>query len=711
MTDIKNCFFITLLLSIIVCNCFSQNEIKQDEEVKYSSRKLLKNAKNALKHGDLFSAIDYYKLYDDINPGKPVIQHELGQLLFREKNYNEAKLYLNNSYKSEPERYILDLYTYAICLQILEECNEAKKSFEQFIKESKSNNDLKEYAKLAKLHISIIDRLPTIKDSALNVIINLLDTSINKPHIEFSPIPYNDGKLIYGSLFENKIKYYEIHKEELPVRKFYLAKREGNSWKNLGEFDTIINGNNINTGNGAFSADKERFYFSRCGKDLLYDRFLCKIFVSELINNEWQIPVELPSNINIDNTTNTMPTLGISGAKTDVLYYVSDRDGGRGGLDLWYSVYDRKKKEWKDPKNCGKKINTAFDEITPYYNIDIKTLFYSSNGLPSIGGFDIFKSFGDGKNFEEPENIGYPINSSYDDLYYILEDSREKGFFTSNRAGGYSLRHENCCDDIYEFIYKDFINIVVTGKIFGITDSTFFYSIKKNYEKEMTLNIDVLDDSDDIELLYDYPVNLYVIDQHSGKERFVKTDNTNTGSYIFNLEQGFDYIVEVKDFNDEVRRINFTTKHIITSDTLILDAILVTIFPKQSIVVQNIYYDFFESYLTDTAKSVIDKTIYNVLKKYPNIIIEVSSHTDARGDDLLNDKLSQARAQSVVDYLILKGVDRDRLVARGYGKHYPIAPNINSDGTDNPEGRQKNRRTEFKIIGQLDDIDEVIYDE
>lgn len=689
--------------------CFGQEGDKDPETVTYKPMQVLKQAKIAEKSGDIFTAIDMYKIYDELKPGKAKVHHSLGHLYLREKNYREAKVYLLSAYKVEQEKYILDLFEYAKCLHILGEYNDAVKHFKLFNSQAKGDKKLKNHTRLAKDYIEGIAAIPVMKDSSLNVIINLLDTAVNKPHIDFSPIPYQDNKLIFASLPEDEIKYYNPEEDKLPTRKFYLAQRDGNKWKNLGEFDTIINGNDINTGNGAFSGDGQRFYFSRCEKDFTH-KVICKLFVSNLENNEWQEPIELPEEINMPLTSNSMPALGVSRKNTDILYFISDRPEGRGGKDMWFTYFDPKREVWKTPKNCGKRINTIADEITPYYNIDTKTMYYSSDGQPGMGGFDIYRTFGEAKSFEGPSNVGYPINSSFDDLYYILEESRQRGFLVSNRSGGYSLRHENCCDDIYEFIYRDFIHIAVTGKIFGITDSLFFKSIEEEYQLEMAIGLDVLNESEDIELLYDYPVSLFMIDSKTGKEIFIKTDFTEPGNYFFHLEQGKDYLITVKDFNKKEKRLPFTTKNITRSDTLELDAIIVNTFPEKSFIVQNIYYDFAKADLRDTSMMTIDNTIYQILLAYPEIIIEISSHTDSIDTDEKNMELSQERAQSVVDYLIEKGIEKERLVAKGYGKHNPIAPNSNPNGTDNPEGRQRNRRTEFKVIGQVDNEEEIIYE-
>ncbi|MCK9255851.1 MAG: OmpA family protein [Bacteroidales bacterium] len=689
---------------------FAQNNNQDEESMTLRPGQVLKLAKTAQKDGDIFSAIDYYKIYEELNPGRPKVQAALGQLYLKEKNYREAQKYLFDAYNLDPKNNIMDLFYYAECLKTLGEYTEAKQYFNQFISIARKNKDLKEEVKLAKNHIEGIASAELWLSMPNNIIVKHIGKEVNKPHIDFSPIPYEDDKLIWASLAEDEVKYYDPNKDELPVRKFYLAQRKGEEWKNLGEFEEVINGININTGNGAFSGDKKRFYFTRCSKDYS-NKVICKIFVSNLENNIWQEPQELPEQINQAGSTNTMPSVGVSRMNTDILYFVSDRKNGQGGLDIWFTFYDSKRKEWKEPKNCGKRINTPADEITPYYNIETKTLYFSSNGHPGMGGFDVFKSFGEGKNFDGALNLEYPTNSSFDDLYFVLEDNRQRGFFSSNRNGGYSLRHENCCDDIYEFINKDYINIAVTGKIFGITDSSFFKTIEKEYQQEMALSLNVLERSDDIELLYDYQVSLFMIDKNNGKELFVKNDFTTPGYYFFNLEQGFDYFISVKDYNKKEKRLPFTTKNITISDTLVLDAIIINTLPEQSFIVKNIYYEFAKSNLTTDAQKTIDNTVFKILQAYPNIIIEISSHTDSIDSEEFNMKLSQDRAQSVVDYLIKKGIEPERLVAKGYGKNFPIAPNTNPDGSDNPEGRQKNRRTEFKVIGQLNNEEEIIYED
>ncbi len=707
MTGIRYIIVLFVLLAV----SFSQCLIAQTDANYMKPHQIKKYAKIAARMGDIFTAIDHYELYLKEHPGNIPALHQLGNLYYRERNYAKAAECFRKTFRANRDKYILDQYYYAMALKTLGNYEEAEKQFSIFVKHVKKKDHKNTYGKMARLHLDAFKDIPALTKKTQKIVISHLDTTVNKAHIEFSPIPTADGKLIFASLQQDKLEYFDPVTDKLPVRKFYQAYNKDGKWVNLGEFDATINGDNVNTGNGAFSASGKKFYFTRCENNE-QRKVICKIYYSANVHNEWQTPVLLDEPINMPEYTSTMPSLGVSNRNTDVLYFVSDRPDGRGGLDIWYSIYNDRKSAWDTPKNCGKTINTQGNEITPYYNIDTKTLYFSSDLHPGLGGYDVFKAVGEGRQWEGLENLGASVNSSFDDLYYILTSTRQKGYFVSNRTGANSIRHENCCDDIFEFVYTDYIVVAVTGQVYGITDSTFYKSIEHDYKEDFHLNVENIDKSGNlVEVLYNYPVSLYLKDKKTGKEMFIKTDSTHNGYYFFNLEQGVDYFITVKDFNRVEKRLDFTTKNITHSDTLVLDAILVNTIPTQPFIVNNIYYEFGMSRLTDKAKITIDRTIYSLMSKYPKIVVEIRSHTDSVASDEFNLKLSQDRAQSVVNYLIGKGISSDRLVAKGYGESLPIAPNSHPDGSDNPDGRAKNRRTEFRIIGSVEDYSEVLYED
>jgi outer membrane protein OmpA-like peptidoglycan-associated protein len=191
-----------------------------------------------------------------------------------------------------------------------------------------------------------------------------------------------------------------------------------------------------------------------------------------------------------------------------------------------------------------------------------------------------------------------------------------------------------------------------------------------------------------------------------------KDSTTKEGQYFFDLKVNKDYILEFQSNKIPPTTLEFTTKGITKSDTLVIhDVGIEYLSNKEPFIIKNIYYDFDKYKLRPESQKIIDSTLLVILREAPDIIIELSSHTDSKGDDAYNIELSQKRAESVVNYLIKKGIDKNRLVAKGYGETRPIAPNENPDGSDNPEGRQKNRRTEFRIIGNLSQYSEIIYEE
>ena len=699
-----------VLLALVVFSATAVSVYAQNPngEKSQSKGKLIKMAKNALYEGDIFTATDCYQKVDDKYSGDVNVQKTLANLYWQEKNYPLAQKYFRAVYESDAKANLSELFYSAKCLQIMGKYNEAKAEYELFAARGKSDKNLRENVKYAKTLAEEMDRIAN--DSVnKNIAIVHLDSAVNSKHINTSPLPFGENTLVFGSLRENEINYYNTCGDTLPVRKFYIAREDNEmEWSFLGEFDTVFNTADADVCNGALSADKRRFFFSKCQKDDKGKR-LCEIYMSKLVDDVWQTPERLPDVINASGYTTTMPSLGVSRQNADVLYFVTDRPGGRGGLDLWFSLYNPKDNSWKEAKNCGKQVNTIGDEITPYYDVTTRTLYYSSDGMIGYGGFDIYKTVGEGKGFNDIKNVGKPINSSYDDLYYTIDESRRKGFLSSNRDGGYSLRNENCCDDIYEFIYRDHIVIAVDGKVLGVTDSAYYRRIEKEYEKTRTLSLDEIQKSDNVEVLYDYRVDLYMTDKE-GKNHFLKSTETANGMYFFSLERDVDYFISVKDFNNKEKKLTFTTNGIIHSDTLHLDPIIINALSTRSFVVENIYYDFAKYNLREESKTVIDTTILKILNAYPRIIVEISSHTDSVGTDQSNMTLSQNRAQSVVNYLIQKGISKDRLVAKGYGESKPIAPNSNPDGSDNPEGRQKNRRTEFRVIGHLDDDADILYE-
>ena len=338
------------------------------------------------------------------------------------------------------------------------------------------------------------------------------------------------------------------------------------------------------------------------------------------------------------------------------------------------------KNEFKKPRNLGGRINGVGDEITPYYNNKTKTLYYSTDSKPNIGGLDVYSATGEKNKWLDSKHLGIPINSEADDVDFVLLQSGKGGYFVSNRLGGNSLHHSTCCDDIYSFTFNNFIQISVAGNI--------------------------LDESTGDCVAGPIKLNVYIVD---GEDKFLSEQITVPDcDYKVFLSPGFIYELEPVQEGYFTGSATVSTVDIVKSTDLEQD-IYIKPHPTEPIVLESINYEFNSAKLTKASISILDSTLLVIMHENPGLIIEILSHTDSKGTDSYNMTLSQQRAESVVKYLLSHGISEARLQAQGYGETKPIASNENPDGSDNPEGRRKNRRTEFRIVGTLDPTDPGYY--
>lgn len=345
-----------------------------------------------------------------------------------------------------------------------------------------------------------------------------------------------------------------------------------------------------------------------------------------------------------------------------VLYFASDMPGSIGGVDIWYSEL-QSDGSWGTPQNAGNVINTAGDEMFP--SIYKNTLYYSSNGHVGMGGLDIFKAVGQKNKFSNVVNAGYPLNSASDDFAFVVageDETQTLGYLTSNRSGGMGF------DDIYSFnLTKPKINIILraitrnkkTGELLPQSTVTLFGQANNIVSKGLT----------------ELP-----------------------GADIkFTIEPNTTYRLLGEKTQFESDELNVTpiraTKDTVVEYTLNLQPILKK---GDKFVLENIYYDFDKHNIRPDAAIILDELVAT-LKKYPRLRIELSSHTDSRGSDKYNEALSQRRAQAAVDYIVSRGIARDRLVAKGYGEKRLV--NKCSNGVDcTPAEHQANRRTEVEVL-------------
>lgn len=640
---------------------------KKTKEVRTMTR-------NAVRLGDTYTALLYCAEWVKRTPDNMKAAFQMAELHRQSRNYSEAEVWYAKVIKADAEQFPVALYHIGDMQLSQGKVEEATKNFNLFKKVAKNVKD-DSYKKLVANRLLSCAYVVAMKDSNRTALTANLGNTINGPHIEFSPIPMGDTALVYGALREDEVKYYDLETFDslnIPMRKLYLAVKKGDTWEGAGELPGPFNAMGAHIGNATMSEDGERIYFTICQRNWQM-KTICELYYADWKRAGWKEPVKMDDEINLSNYTSTQPTLGRESKKNnEVLYFVSDRPKSKGGLDIWYTEYNKKKDAWSPPRNAGSKVNTAGMECTPNYDVSTHTLYFSSDGHPGFGGLDVLKSVGEKSKWEDPINLKKDINSPADDIDFVLSPNRESGFLVSNRKGGTSLLHETCCDDLYEFRYLEHVSILANVKLRSeddcLTGTEFF---------------------------------VYIIDPETNERYLAEQKQLEDCSYSLKLEQGHNYRIEGKKDGHWTNGIDLSTKNVKDSKTYTPEIRLDKI-PDKPMVLDGILYDFNSAELTKDAKNTIDTTLLLIMQRNPDIIIEIGSHTDSKGKDDYNLKLSQKRAQSVIDYLATQGIGNNRLQATGYGESKPIAPNENADGTDNPDGRTLNRRTEFQIVGKVD---------
>jgi peptidoglycan-associated lipoprotein len=490
--------------------------------------------------------------------------------------------------------------------------------------------------------------------------------AINTPFAEYAPV-YSNSELYFTSSRGNG-KIYEA--TGTPFTDLFKAETNGANVNvnTIAPLEDLINEAMINEGCITFTPDGKTMIFAKGNTGKRKGTNDVDLYLARYRNGQWSEPQ--PININLPDAWESTPALAADGR---TLYFSSNRKGGFGGLDIYSAQMDSRGRFGK-VKNLGPEINTPGDELFPYSS-DNGKFYFSSDGHPGYGMLDIFVvNRMSGKTVVE--NLGQPVNSPADDFgMYLFKPDR--GFFTSNREGGKGD------DDIYTFVNEDPNLKVVNYYLQGIT-----YMIRKDSAREILPNTKVSLLDEEGEVMQDFVTG-------------------NDGKFLFRVFENEQYTLLGETDGFITKRQEYTTvgksvpletlKELVTNITLDTLMILDRKERNRIFVLQNIYFGYDSADIRKDAAKELDKLVV-LLTDNPDLKIEMGSHTDSIASDAYNIQLSQRRAESTVNYLIRKGIATDRLVAKGYGESKPIARNTNPDGSDNPAGRQKNRRTEFKIL-------------
>lgn len=429
-----------------------------------SIKQLLKQGSDAMSIKDYSSATQIYNqviLIDSSNVTYQLLFADASRL-----NYDNATAlhWYEKIFKQDNGKTYTEVSFYiATQLKNTGKYKDAKKYFDKYYKKQKNSKDKtkKQLALKAKQEFDACDIAQILVKNPVDVKILHLDSMVNSKVSEYAPFEYDS--LLYFSSLRDKSKsdangvgfnkLYTAHKSSTKENKFLKAQ----------ELDSLFNKNGIHNANTSFNADFTKIFVSRCGA-INASQYKCEIYVSNFKDGHWTDLQKLPTPINVEGSNTTQPCFSELNGK-DVLFFASDRGAGEGAMDIWYA-YMNKDESFETPVNAGKKVNTIEDEITPWYVKENNTLFFSSTWHKGLGNFDIFKS--EYKNntstssattsvgsvqreFTDAQNLGYPINSSYNDIYYSINSKKDKAYISSNRLGSYFEDKPSCCNDIYSF--------------------------------------------------------------------------------------------------------------------------------------------------------------------------------------------------------------------------------------------------------------------
>lgn len=630
-----------------------------------SKKKLL--AAQLWKEGSYYNAVEYYEEVLKLKPDDLEVVHALAELNRLLRDYKAAETYYELELKKNPDKWPNSRFFLAQMKKMNGKYAEARKEFRAYQKIELDKNE-KSYKSLAKNEIRGCDSVSLWQQNPYKIKVQHENGVINNIQTDYAPHPLSGGRLLYSSLksdtairvTDNESDYYS---------KLYIATRENGEWTSDVKLDYPPNDAKTHIGNGVFTPDEKLLYYTKCSsvetkKEDNVSKMRCALFRITKNGNSWGAPEELTT-LNHPEATTTQPALGVDKSGKDVLYFVSDRSG-RGGLDIFYAEI-QPGGSFGAVKNAGSEINTTGDEWSPYYDAKNKTMYFSSTGHPGMGGLDIFGIKGTPGAWGVPYNLGGPVNSAADDMYYILNETGKKGFLVSNRVGTKTLRGETSGDDIWSV---------------AVNEEMFLKAFFVERKDEAKTPIDGIEAS------------LYKVDGENFD--FVSSETTSNGEpVLYTVKRGENFKINGNKDGYWPSVENIAVAEDQDGDTLEV-YFLVDRIEKIKIKVENIYFEFNKAVVLDYYQLKLD-SVFGVLMQYPGYSVEVQGHTDSKGSDEYNQKLSQKRAEEARGYLIGKGIESSRVIAVGYGESSPIAPN-EMNGEDDPEGRARNRRVEFKIL-------------
>ncbi|MCK5823426.1 MAG: OmpA family protein [Bacteroidales bacterium] len=710
-----------LFLSIILFfnTSYSQNE----KEIK----KLFVEAESNIMYDDFTNALPLYLKILDKEYNNANIQYCIGLCYIniegektnaleylKEASKDLSKEWREGSYKethAPPETFFYLGKAYLINYEL----DNAISAFEQYLTYLEVNDVY--FIDFVKLQIQQCKNAKELMASPLDITKTNLGDAINNADDNFNPVISGDGNtLIYTSL-----KEIVLYGEHGFIEDVYITKKEGENWAGQKNISSKINSDGyLSTVGISTNGDQILFFRDDFGNGNLY--------ISQKEGKSgWSDVKKLSKKIN----SKAWESHACFSPDGNTIYFVSDRSDGKGDRDIYKSTKNSKGK-WGAAVNLGNTINTPYNEDTPYLLNDGKTLYFSSEGHFSMGGYDIFYSkMSDNGEWSEPVNIGYPINTTDDDLFFMpIEDGKRAylALIDENGFGGKDIydisilgrkiiekpeliadNSEKEAEDTTVATTEetdtlnpnDIAQQINTEEVVTQNEKEFVEKPKEetiapepviqNYLINGTIHL-----QDNKELNSSFVVSIY----DKTKDETIATINPDilTGKYSYTVPKGnYTVSVEGNGYNKNAKDVAISDGFHGNNIALNIELVPKEVSSGDYYVIKSVFFDFNQHSLTRDIKIQLEK-LYLLMNSNPSLYIEVVGHTDSKGGVVFNKQLSEKRAQSVKNYIVNKGINNKRFVTLGIGERDAIAINQNPDGTDNPEGRKFNRRVDVKIL-------------
>lgn len=599
-----------------------------------TEEKFIQKGEKFFNDGRYAESLEFFEQAYAINPKNGALNYKIGLA------------YLKSTYKSKALKYLLEAEanTKPVPLEMYLNIGRAyhinlkfDKALEYYLKSDPNNINKKEIAKVtgectyAKKYLA----------APQPYMISNLGDKVNTQLPEYYPHITSDFQTMYFTGRRPDSKGGKIEVDGIYFEDIYQCDNKGGSWDSPTNMGSPLNSEGHDACIG-LSKDGQTMYIykGQNGGD---------IFISELDGDRWGTPNPAPfnteffeSSVSVSADGKKMYFVRNSGSNKDILTCSKGSSG-----------------QWSKPVKMSSNINSEYDEESPFIHDDGKTLYFSSKGHSSMGGYDIFRSVKGPKGWSAPENLGSPINSVGDDIYFTLAADGKIGFFSSEKDGGFGKQ------DLYMVRMpippKTPALVLLKGKIeeeIGGAPIDAKITVVNNQTREVVANL---------------------------------KSNSKTGKYMLSLPAGVNYNITIEKDGHLFQSQNIQLDSNAGFKEMVNNVKMLNVKSGSKIILNNIFFDTAKDFLRPESMEELDRLV-KMLKEHVALKIEISGHTDNRGDEKANQLLSQNRAKNVVNYLVTNGVAAARLTFKGYGSSNSIASN------DTEDGRKQNRRTEFLIV-------------